>query len=113
MLNIMANYITFCKPKYEQFIVLESIRDDNRRTKFIHIIPLNEFQMHRIGRLNNCDLSLPDSSISRVHCCLYIENSQLVLENNSKYGTKVLVKNQKIKSVEYVFVKNQTQKKIL
>ena len=56
--------------------------------------------MHRIGRLNNCDLSLPDSSISRVHCCLYIENSQLVLENNSKYGTKVLVQNQKIKLQE-------------
>ena len=92
--------VTFYKPKYEQFIVLESIRDDNRRTKFIHIIPLNEFQMHRIGRLNNCDLSLPDSSISRVHCCLYIENSQLVLENNSKYGTKVLVQNQKIKLQE-------------
>ena len=52
--------------------------------------------MHRIGRLNNCDLSLPDSSISRVHCCFYIENNQLVLENNSKFGTKVLIQNRKI-----------------
>jgi hypothetical protein len=52
--------------------------------------------MHRIGRLTNCDLSLPDSSISRVHCCFYIENGQLVLENNSKFGTKVLVQNQKL-----------------
>jgi hypothetical protein len=55
--------------------------------------------MHRIGRLNNCDLSLPDNSVSRVHCCLYIENSQLVLENNSKYGTKVLIQNPKLNIV--------------
>ena len=91
--------VTFYKPKYDQFIVLESIRNDNRRTKFIHIIPLNNYSMHRIGRLNTCDLSLPDSSISRVHCCFYIENNQLVLENNSKFGTKVLIQKQKINMV--------------
>ena len=88
--------VSFYKPKYEQFIVLESVRNDNRRTRFIHIIPLSSYSMHRIGRLNNCDLSLPDSSISRVHCCFYIENNQLVLENNSKFGTKVLIQNRKI-----------------
>ena len=88
--------VSFYKPKYDQFIVLESVRNDSRRTRFIHIIPLSNYSMHRIGRLNNCDLSLPDSSISRVHCCFYIENSQLVLENNSKFGTKVLIQNQKI-----------------
>ena len=88
--------VSFYKPKYDQFIVLESVRNDNRRTKFIHIIPLNSYSMHRVGRLNNCDLSLPDTSVSRVHCCFYIENGQLVLENNSKYGTKVLIQNPKL-----------------
>ena len=92
--------VTFYKPKYDQFLVLESVRNDNRRTRFIHIIPLNNFAMHRIGRLNNCDLSLPDSSISRVHCCFYIENNQLVLENNSKFGTKVLIQKQKLNMVQ-------------
>ena len=88
--------VSFYKPKYNKFIVLESIRDDNRRTKFIHIIPLNRRQIIKIGRLNNCDLSLPDFSISRVHCCMYIESSQLFLENNSKFGTKILVQNPKL-----------------
>ena len=92
--------VSFYKPKYDQFIVLESVRNDSRRTRFIHIIPLNNYSMHRIGRLNNCDLALPDSSISRVHCCFYIENNQLVLENNSKFGTKVLIQNPKINMVE-------------
>ena len=91
--------ISFYKPKYDQFLVLESVRNDNKKTRFIHIIPLNNFSMHRIGRLNSCDLSLPDSSISRVHCCMYIENNQLVLENNSKYGTKVLIQKQKLNMV--------------
>ena len=88
--------VSFYKPKYNKFIVLESIRDDNRRTKFIHIIPLNRRQIIKIGRLNNCDLSLPDFSISRVHCCMYIESNQLFLENNSKFGTKILVQNPKL-----------------
>ena len=88
--------VSFYKPKYNKFIVLESIRDDNRRTKFVHIIPLNRRQIIKIGRLNNCDLSLPDLSISRVHCCMYIESGQLFLENNSKFGTKILVQNSKL-----------------
>ena len=88
--------VSFYKPKYNKFVVLESIRDDNRRSKFIHIIPLNRKQIIKIGRLNNCDLSLPDFSISRVHCCMYIESGQLFLENNSKFGTKILVQNPKL-----------------
>ena len=85
--------VLFYKPKYDKFLVFESIRDDNRRTKFIHIIPMIKKTMIKIGRLNTCDLCLPDISISRVHCCLYIEGGQLFLENNSKYGSKILIQN--------------------
>ena len=63
------------------------------KTKFIHIIPLVKKNLIKIGRLNTCDLSLPDISISRVHCCVYIEGGQLFMENNSKYGTRVLIQN--------------------
>ena len=85
--------VLFYKPKYDKFLVLESIRDDDKRTKFIHIIPLIKRNMIKIGRLNTCDLSLPDISISRVHCCIYIEGGQLFMENNSKFGTKILIQN--------------------
>ena len=85
--------VLFYKPKYDKFIVFESIRDDNNRTKFIHIIPLVKKNLIKIGRLNSCDLSLPDISISRVHCCVYIEGGQLFMENNSKYGTRILIQN--------------------
>ena len=88
--------VSFYKPKYNKFIVLESIRDDNQRTKFIHIIPLNNRQIVKIGRLHNCDLSLPDSSISKIHFCIYIEDGRLFLENNSKYGTKILIQTPKL-----------------
>ena len=94
--------VSFYKPKYNKFIVLESIRNDDSRNKFIHIIPLNSKQIVKIGRLNNCDLSLPDFSISKLHCCIYIEKKQLFLENNSKYGTKILIQTPKlIMSPEY------------
>ena len=85
--------VSFYKPKYDKFMVFESIRDDNNKTKFIHIIPLVKKNLIKIGRLNTCDLSLPDISISRVHCCVYIEGGQLFMENNSKYGTRVLIQN--------------------
>ena len=88
--------VSFYKPKFNKFIVLESLRDDNNRIKFIHIIPINNRQIVKIGRLKNCDLSLPDFSISRVHCCIYIENRQIFLENNSKYGTRILVQTPKL-----------------
>ena len=85
--------VSFYKPKYDKFMVFESIRDDINRTKFIHIIPLVKKNLIKIGRLNTCDLSLPDISVSRVHCCVYIEGEQLFMENNSKYGTRVLIQN--------------------
>ena len=94
--------VTFYKPKYEKFIVLESVRDDLHRNKFIHIIPITDKNIIKFGRLNTCDLSLPDDSVSRVHCCMYVESGQLFLENNSKFATKILVQNSKLRlSMDY------------
>ena len=91
--------ISFYKPKYTQFIVLESVRNDSRRKRYIHIIPLNKDCMFRIGRYNRCELSFLDSSISRIHCFIYLDNNNLILDNNSKYGTKVLIQKRKLNMV--------------
>ena len=88
--------ITFYRPKFEKFLVLESIRDDSRRTKFIHIIPFTKKYQIKIGRNNQCDLSLPDLSVSRIHCLLFCENDKLILENNSKFGTLVSIQSPKL-----------------
>ena len=59
---------------------------ENRAVAHAEILAIEEANK-KLGswRLNNCDLSLPDFSISRVHCCMYIESGQLFLENNISY----------------------------
>ena len=91
--------INFYKPKYSQFLVFESVRNDRYRKRFIHIVPFNKDAMLRIGRYNNCELSFLDPSLSRIHCCIYMESNHLVMDNNSRYGTKVLIQKQKLRMV--------------
>ena len=87
--------IAFYKPKFKQFIILESIRADKFKTKFIHILSFdNNKSQITLGRSNDCELSIPELSVSRFHCFIHKDQNQLYLEdNNSKFGTRVLLQN--------------------
>ena len=87
--------ISFYKPKFKEFIILESIREDKYKTKFIHILSFdNNKAQICLGRSNDCELSIPELSVSRFHCFIHKEKNKLFLEdNNSKFGTCVLVRN--------------------
>ena len=87
--------ITFYKPKFKQFIILESIRADKFKTKFIHILSFdNNKSQITLGRSNDCELSIPELSVSRFHCFIHKDQNQLYLEdNNSKFGTCILLQN--------------------
>ena len=87
--------ISFYKPKFKEFIILESIREDKYKTKFIHILSFdNNKAQICLGRSNDCELSIPELSVSRFHCFIHKEKNKLFLEdNNSKFGTCVLVQN--------------------
>ena len=86
--------ITFYRPDYEEFIVLESVRADEERIKYIHLISFDNKNEIVIGRSNKCQLSIPEISISRVHSVIHKRFGELYLEdNNSRYGTLVLVQN--------------------
>ena len=90
--------ISFFKPKFKQFLILESIRADKFKTKFIHILSFdNNRNQISLGRSNDCELSIPELSVSRLHCFIHKYNNQLYIEDNSsKFGTCILIQNPKI-----------------
>ena len=87
--------LSFYKPKFKKYLILESIRADKFKTKFIHILSFDNNKKHiTLGRSNECELSIPELSVSRFHCFIHRENNKLILEdNNSKFGTCVLLQN--------------------
>ena len=86
--------ISFYKPKFKEFIVLESMRADKHRAKFIHLMSFDNKDSIHIGRSNDCELSIAELSVSRFHCILRKDDGNIYLEDNtSKFGTLVLVQN--------------------
>ena len=92
--NDLFYNISFYKPKFEEFIVLESMAVDKEKVKYIHLISFDNKYSVNIGRANECDLSISELSVSRYHCMLHKEDGDLFLEDNSsKFGTLVLIQN--------------------
>ena len=103
--------ISFYKPKFEEFVVLESMRADKHKAKFIHIISYDKKSSINIGRANECELSISELSVSRFHCIIHKDEGELFLEDNSsKFGTLVLIQNNNMYMNDYVPLKVQTNK---
>ena len=109
--NDLYYNISFYKPKFEEFIVLESMKVDKEKMKYIHLISFdNKFSIN-IGRANECDLSIAELSVSRYHCMIHKEEGELYLEDNtSKFGTLVLIQNNKLIMNDYVPLRVQINK---
>ena len=103
--------ISFYKPKFEEFVVLESMRADKHKAKFIHIISFDKKSSINIGRANECELSISELSVSRFHCIIHKDEGDLFLEDNSsKFGTLILIQNNNMHMNDYVPLKVQTNK---
>ena len=100
--------ISFYKPKFEEFIVLESMRADKHKAKFIHIISFDNKSSVNLGRANECELSISELSVSRFHCIIHKDDGDLFLEDNSsKFGTLVLIQNNNMYMNDYIPLKVQ------
>ena len=103
--------ISFYKPKFEEFVVMESMRADKHKAKFIHIISFDKKTSINIGRANECELSISELSVSRFHCIIHKDEGDLFLEDNSsKFGTLILIQNNKMYMNDYIPLKIQTNK---
>ena len=93
---------------FKNYLSFENLTLDKQKNKFIYIINLKKDKKIKVGRGHESNILLSDISVSRVHCLLNIENDNIYLEDNSsKYGTLVLIQNQKINLVENLFLNLQ------
>jgi len=103
--------IIFYKPKFEEYLVLESMRADEHKAKFIHIISFDRTNCINIGRAHECELSISEISVSRFHCIIHKDNGDLFLEDNvSKFGTLILIQNNNMVMNDYLQLKVQKNK---
>ena len=87
--------------EFKNYLTMESLTLDKHKNKFIYVVSLNESKKIRIGRGHNSNILLSDISVSRVHCKMVIEGKNIYLEdNNSKFGTLILIQTPTIKLVE-------------
>lgn len=78
----------------DNFIVLEILNQNKNTPKGIHIVDMKTKQNIRIGRGNDSDLKFSDISVSRTHALIHFQEGEFYLkDNNSKFGTLVLVRN--------------------
>ena len=108
--NRLYNLILY-EPKFNHYIIIETVRDDKFKTRFFHVINFDDKKTISLGRASECELSIPELSISRNHCFIHKIGFSLYLEDNySKFGTLVLIQNPKIKLIKGLPLKMQIGK---
>ena len=87
--------------EFKNYLILESLTIDKENNKFLYVISLDKSGEIKMGRGQFCDILLSDVSVSRVHCFLIIEGKNIYIkDNDSKFGTLVLMQTPSIKMVE-------------
>ena len=86
---------------FKNYLILETLTIDEENNKFIYVIDLSTNQEIKIGRSILSDILLSDISVSRIHCKLSIEkNNIFIQDNDSKFGTLVLIQTPSIKMTQ-------------
>lgn len=76
------------------YIMLERISPSDQKSSTLSLIVPNDHEPIRLGRGHQCDLRISDISVSRVHAIMkYKDGRFLLFDNESKFGTLVLLKN--------------------
>ena len=87
--------------EFESYLTLESLTLDKQKNKFIYVISLEKSRKLKVGRGHEANVLLSDISVSRIHCYMIVENNKIFLEDNdSKFGTLILVQTPSIKITE-------------
>ena len=101
--NKMHHLLDFSND-FQSYLTLESLTLDKYKNKFIYTISLmNSNKKMKLGRGHDCDILLSDISVSRVHCFLLadgLKKNLFIIDNDSKFGTLVLVQSPFIKIEE-------------
>ena len=89
------------KSEFDNYFTIESLTIDKNNNRCIYVVNLDNNLRIKIGRGHDAHLTLSDISVSRIHSIITIDNKNIYLEdNNSKFGTLVLVQSPTIKIIE-------------
>ena len=82
---------------YFNYALIETITHDKNQNKYLYSVNLDQIDNTiTIGRGHDCNLLLTDISVSRWHCYINVDKKTkrlTIKDNNSKFGTLILVKN--------------------
>lgn len=77
----------------ESTLILESVDKDKESPNGIFVLSISEDATASLGRGHECDVRIPDISISRSHATITYHSGSFILEDNqSKFGTLVQVR---------------------
>ena len=86
--------------EFKNYFILESLTLDKENNKFLYIISLDKSREIKVGR-GQCDILLSDVSVSRIHCFFLVDGKSLYIQDNdSKFGTLILMQTQTLKLTE-------------
>ena len=87
--------------EFKNYLILETLTLDDEDNKFLYVISLDKNRNIKLGRGLLSEVLLSDVSVSRIHCMFSIEGRNVYIrDNNSKFGTLILVQIPKIKMIE-------------
>lgn len=87
--------------EFKNYLILETLTLDDEDNKFLYVISLDKNKNIKLGRGLLSEILLSDVSVSRIHCMFSIEGRNVYIkDNNSKFGTLILVQTPKIKLAE-------------
>ena len=93
-------YLLDFTDNFKNYLILETLTLDEDGNKFIYVISLLNKQI-KIGRGILSDILLSDVSVSRIHCMINVEdNNVYIQDNDSKFGTLILIQTPIIKMIE-------------
>ena len=87
--------------EFKNYLILETLTLDDEDNKFLYVVSLDNNRNIKLGRGLLSEVLLSDVSVSRIHCMFSIEGRNVYIrDNNSKFGTLVLVQTPNIKIIE-------------
>ena len=89
------------KPDFKNYLIFESLTLDKNNNKFNYVVSLDQNKKISIGRGHDSNVIFSDISVSRTHCIFTLEGKNVFIQDNdSTFGTLVLIQSPKIKLVE-------------
>lgn len=104
------NVLNYKLPKKKNYIILESLGHKNKNNEFkksVHLIELSDNPI-KIGRKNNNDIIIDDSSIKDEHAEIFLDNNkQVILKNLNDNETDILLREKLIINENKIHIKTK------